>query len=131
MNANLLDFIIEIFLMRWLWSIFAGFYLIAYTFWVPGLFNNRLTIISVFAVTLVTGLGLLTDGFLRAMELESGTTMPSLPFKQLWMVLGAVLLFGYLLVYIPPKGRIVAHWPWDLVVTFVSGVVMLAYGLGY
>ncbi len=122
-----MEFIKKIFLMRWLWSIFAGFYLVAYTFWVPNLFNNFLMIITVFVITLIVGLSLVIDGFSKALELDTGKAVLTLPVVWLWRLLGAILLFGYLLVYIPPEGRIVAHWPLDLVITVVAGIVMLAY----
>lgn len=126
-----MEFIRDVFHLRWLWSIFAGFYLIAYTFWVPGMFSRIFLIIPVFVLTLIIGGGLLAEGFLRAMELDSGAAMPELPFKQIWMVLGGLLLLGYLSVYLSPRGRIVAHWSLDMVITLVAGVVMLAYGAGY
>jgi hypothetical protein len=113
--------------MRWLWSIFAGFYLVAYTFWVPNLFNNFLMIITVFVVTLIVGLSLVIDGFSKALELDTGKAVLTLPVVWLWRLIGAIFLFGYLLVYIPPEGRIVAHWPLDLAITLVAGIVMLAY----
>jgi hypothetical protein len=65
------------------------------------------------------------------MALDSGSLLPELPFKQIWLALGGVLLLGYLSVYISPKGRIVAHWALDMVITFVAGVVMLAYSAGF
>ncbi len=65
------------------------------------------------------------------MQLDSGSVMPELPFKQIWMVLGGLFLLGYLSVYISPKGRIVAHCPLDMIITLVAGVVMLAYSAGY
>ena len=125
------EFIKEIFLMRWLWSIFAGFYLVAYTFWVPGMFKSVFLKISVFAVTLIIGGGLLAEGFLTAMALDSGAIMPELPFKHIWMALGGVLLLGYLSVYISPRGRMVPHWSWDMVITLITGVIMLAYSAGF
>ncbi|MCE8426003.1 MAG: hypothetical protein J5U17_09535 [Candidatus Methanoperedens sp.] len=127
----MIEFFSEIFLMRWLWTIFAGFYLVAYTFWIPGIFNRIFLKISVFAITLIIGGGLLAEGFFRAMELDSGSIMPELPFKHIWIALGGVLLLGYLWVYISPKGRIVAHWALDMVITLVAGVVMLAYSAGF
>ena len=128
---NLIEFFRDIFLMRWLWSIFAGFYLIVYTFWVPGMFNRIFLKISVFVITLIIGGGLLAEGFLRAMQLDSGTIMPELPFKHIWMALGGVLLLGYLSVYISPRGRMVPHWAWDMVITLITGVIMLAYSAGF
>lgn len=113
--------------MRWLWSIFAGFYLVAYAFWVPNLFNNLLTIIIVIVITLIVGFGLLYDGFSKVLELDTGKAIKALPVIWLWRVLGAILLFGYLLVYIPPEGRIVAHWALDLLITLVAGIIMLVY----
>ncbi len=122
-----LDIFKKVFLMRWLWSIFAGFYLVAYTFWIPGLFNSLLMAMVVFAITLIVGLGLVADGFSKALELDSGNARETLPAIWLWRVSGAILLFGYLLVYIPPEGRIVAHWPLDLLITLGAGIVMFAY----
>lgn len=117
----------KIFLMRWLWDIFAGFYLVAYAFWVPALFSNLPIVVLVILLTLILGLGLLIDGFSRALELEYRDRLPNLPFRRAREALGAVFLFGYLLVYIPPGGRIVAHWPLDMAITLLAGVVMLAY----
>ncbi len=125
----MLDLIIRIFKIKWLWNIFAGFYLVAYSFWVPDMFSEMVMVIAVIAITLILGFGLLIDGFSRAYELDGGGVMPSLPFRRLWRFAGAVLLFWYLLVYIPPTGRIVAHWPLDLAITLVAGSVMFAYGI--
>jgi hypothetical protein len=119
----------QVFSMTWLWAIFAGFYLVAYVFWDPRLFSSLPIVIVVAAVTLVVGAGLLQDGFLRAIQLQTGTTMGALPLKRLRRFAGGVLLLGYLLVYIPPQGRIVAHWPLDLAITLVSGVIMIVYGV--
>ncbi len=125
----MLDLIIRIFKIKWLWNIFAGFYLVAYAFWVPNLFGEMFTVIAVIAITLIAGFGLLIDGFSRAYELDGGGAMPNLPYRRVWRFAGAVLLFWYLRVYIPPTGRIVAHWPLDLAITLVAGLVMLAYGI--
>ncbi len=125
----MMDLVIRIFKIKWLWTIFAGFYLVAYAFWVPDLFSEMLVVIAVIAITLIVGFGLLIDGFSRAHEVDGGGAMPNLPFKRLWRFAGAILLFGYLLVYIPSTGRIVAHWPLDLAITLVAGLVMLGYGI--
>ncbi len=128
----MMDLIIRIFKIKWLWTIFAGFYLVAYAFWVPGLFSEIFIIIAIIAITLMAGFGLLIDGFSKAYELDGGGVALNLPFKRVWRFAGAILLFWYLLAYIPPTGRIVAHWPLDLAITLVAGLVMLAYGiLGY
>ena len=125
----MLDLIKRVFKIKWLWTIFAGFYLVAYAFWVPNIFNNVITVILLIAITLIVGFGLLLDGFSRAYELDNGGVLPDLPFKRLWWFAGAILLFCYLLVYIPPTGRIVAHWPLDLAITLLAGLVILAYGI--
>ncbi len=130
--SDFLDLIKKAFQMRWLWSIFAGFYLLVYALWVPNLFSTNLPVmIIVLAITVVVGLGLLADGFVRASELDKGSAMPELPFKRLWRLGGAVLLAGFLLIYIPPYGQImaVAHWPLDMAITIISGLAMLAYGI--
>jgi len=114
--------------MTWLWSIFAGFYLVAYVFWDPTLFANILVVAVVAALTLVLGVGLLQDGFLRAVELQWGTAYRSLPLRRPRRCVGGALLLGYLLVYLPPQGRVVAHWPLDLAITAVSGALMIVYG---
>jgi hypothetical protein len=36
----------QVFKMSWLWSIFAGFYLVAYAFWDPSLFSNLLVVVG-------------------------------------------------------------------------------------
>lgn len=125
----MIDLIKKIFLIQWLWSIFAGFYLVAYTFWIPDLFEELPVVLSIFAITMISGLGLVIDGLWRAKELDEGIDMPSLPFRRLWRFIGALFLFGYLLVYIPPEGRIVAHWPLDLAITLVAGLVLLFYAV--
>jgi hypothetical protein len=66
------------------------------TFWIPGMFTRVFQKISVFAITLIIGGGLLVEGFSRAMELENGSVTPELPFKQIWLAPGGVLLLGYL-----------------------------------
>lgn len=129
---DILAFIKKIFQMRWLWSIFAGFYLLVYVLWVPRLFSTNLSMmISVGVITLIFGLSLLVDGFFRACELNKSPSMPDLPFKRLFRFGGAALLLGYLLIYVPPYGQImaVAHWPLDLAITVVSGFAMLIYGI--
>lgn len=126
----MLDFLKNILQIKWLWSVIAGFYLVAYAFWVPNLFSTNLALmISVLAVTLITGFALLADGFLRAAELENGTAMPDLPLKKLWRFAGAVCIFGYLLVYLRPEGRIVAHWWLDMITTVFAGILLLVYGI--
>ena len=120
----------QVFLMTWLWAIFAGFYLVAYVFWVPRLFSGlarRTGVVA--AVTLVLGAGFLLDGFLRALELQTSSPMRAVPLRRIRRFLGGALLLGYLLVYLPPQGRVVAHWPLDLAITLVSGVIMVVYGI--
>lgn len=126
----MLDFLKNILQIKWLWSVIAGFYLVAYAFWVPNLFStNTPAMIAVLAITLTVGFALLADGFLRAYEIENGSAMPILPFKRIWRFAGAVCLLVYLLVYIPPEGRIVSHWPLDMATTVIAGFVMLVYGI--
>jgi tellurite resistance protein TehA-like permease len=119
----------QVFLMTWLWAIFAGFYLVAYIFWVPRLFGSLPVILAVAAVTLLFGAGFLLDGFLRALELQTSSPLRTIPLMRVRRVLGGALLLGYLLVYLPAQGRVVAHWPLDLAITAVSGVVMIVYGI--
>lgn len=119
----------RVFLMTWLWAIFAGFYLVAYAFWVPHLFSSIVAIIAVIAVTLVLGFGLLYDGFEAALGLDEGRPITPLPGRRARRFLGGLVLLAYVAVYIPPTGRIVAHWPLDLAITVVSGVVMIVYGI--
>jgi len=116
-------------MMSWLWSIFAGFYLVAYVFWIPKLFSSFPLVIALAAATLILGAGFLYDGFSRAIQLQSGIERHQLGFGRARQVVGGLLLLGYLLVYLPPQGRIVAHWPLDLAITAVSGLVMLVYGI--
>lgn len=125
----MLAFIKNVLQIKWLWNVIAGFYLLAYAFWVPNLFSTNLSLmVSVLAVTLVTGFALLADGFLRMIELENGTAMPDVPLKKLWRFAGAAGMFGYLLVYLQPQGRIVAHWWLDMITTLFAGILLLAYG---
>jgi hypothetical protein len=110
----------------------GGFYIMVYAMWVPGIFYSNLAVmIPLLGVTVIAGLGLLADGFFRASEINKGSEMPDLPFKRLWRFVGAILLFGYILLYLPPYGEMMAaaHWPLDLTITVVSGSFMLGYGI--
>jgi len=118
-----------VFKMSWLWSIFAGFYLVAYAFWLPSLFANLLVVVLAAALTLVLGLSFLYDGFSTAMALQGGPATKPLALGRARRLAGGALLLSYLLVYVPPHGRIVAHWPLDLAITAVSGAIMLVYGI--
>ena len=115
--------------MTWLWSIFAGFYLVAYTFWVPSLSANLIIVTGLVGPTLLLGLVSLYEGFSTALALESGSRASVLPLRRLRRFAGGAILLAYLPVYLPSQGRIVAHWPLDLAITVVSGVVMLVYGI--
>ncbi len=125
----MIEFIKEFFLLRWLWELFAGFYLLAYTFWIPTLFDDLLIIIPLSAITLIVGGGLLLEGLWRVLELEKNNSrsMPTLPRIRIWWMIGGILLIGYLLVYIPQEGRLVAHWPLDLAITVVAAIITLSY----
>jgi|GEM_PF-2037471 len=118
-----------VFKMTWLWSIFAGFYLVAYVFWLPNLFSSLVVAILGAVVTLVLGLSLLYDGFSTAVALQGGPATKPLPLKRLRRLCGGGLLLAYLPVYIPTQGRIVPHWPLDLAITVVSGAIMVVYGI--
>ena len=117
--------------MRWLWTIFSSFYLIAYAFWVPTIFENILTMIPILGSTLVIGGGLLVEGAWRVLELDKNITskMPKLPKLRIWQAIGGVFLIGYILVYIPEEGRVVAHWPLDLAITILAGIMILVYAI--
>ncbi len=126
----MIDFLKKILQIKWLWSVIAGLYLVAYAFWVPDLFStNMYAMIAVLAITLIVGFALLADGLLRAYELEKGSAMPELPFKKIWKFVGAVSLLVYLLVYIPPEGRIVSHWLLDMATTVFAGLILMVYGI--
>ena len=117
------------FKMTWLWSIFAGFYLVAYTFWLPSLFSSLAVVILAAALTLVFGVSFLYDGFSTAVALQGGPAAKPLSRTRLRRLAGGGLLLAYLLVYIPPHGRIVAHWPLDLAITAISGAIMVVYAI--
>jgi hypothetical protein len=119
----------SVFNMTWLWSIFAGFYLVAYTFWLPSLFSSLVVASLAAAVTLALGLSLLSDGFSAAVALQGGPATKPLSLKRLRRLCGGGLLLAYLPVYIPSQGRIVPHWPLDLAITVVSGAIMVVYGI--
>jgi hypothetical protein len=127
--GQLIESIRRVLLMTWLWVIFAGFYLVAYAFWVPRLFNNTSAIIGAMILTLVLGGGQLLDGFRRAMELQHSELSRPLPHRRIWHFLSGAILLGFVLVYFPPSGRIVAHWPLDLAITVASGMLMIAYSI--
>jgi hypothetical protein len=128
-GASQTGLLVRIFLLTWLWSIFAGFYLAAYTFWVPTLFSNLLIVIPLVAVTLILGFGLLYDGFGSALTLGGGKPGRALPARRLWRLTGGLFLLAYFSVYLPASGRIVAHWPLDLAITVLAGLVMVAYAI--
>jgi len=119
----------QLYAMKWLWSIFAGFYLVAYCFWVPSLFASLPLVVLVLAVTLALGGSLLVDGFSIAMNLQTGTALRVVPLVRVRQLLGGLALLAYAPAYLPPGGRIVAHWPLDLAITVVSGAMMIAYGI--
>ena len=127
----LFELVKKIFLIRWLWTIFASFYLIAYAFWIPILFENILVMIPMLVITLIIGGGLLVEGVWRVLELDRKVTtkMPRLPKLRIWQIGGGIFLIGYILVYIPEEGRIVAHWPLDLAITIITGAIMLVYSI--
>ena len=116
-------------MLTWLWSIFAGFYLVAYAFWVPTLFSNLLVLVSLLALTILLGALLLYDGFGTALGLAGGATWRVLPGRRVWRLAGGALLLSYLSVYVPSTGRVVAHWPLDLAITVLAGIVMVAYAI--
>ena len=66
----MLNLIKKIVLISWLWEVFAGFYLVTYTFWVPVLFNRPSELVLVSSLNLIIGLSLLVEGFSRALELR-------------------------------------------------------------
>jgi hypothetical protein len=125
----MLDSLKQIFLMTWLWSIFAGFYLVAYAFWIPRLFSSLPIVVLAILVTLALGGSILADGFSRAMQLQTGAVTRVVPFVRARQLLGGLVLLAYVSVYLPPGGRIVAHWPLDLAITVLSGVILVAYGI--
>jgi hypothetical protein len=118
-----------VFKMSWLWSTFAGFYLVAYLFWLPGLFTNLAILIALAALTLVLGLSFLYDGFSTAVALQGGQEAKTLSSRRMRRLTGGGLLIAYMPLYIPAHGRIVAHWPLDLAITAVSGAIMIVYGI--
>jgi hypothetical protein len=125
----MLDALRQLFLMSWLWSIFAGFYLVAYAFWVPRLFTSLPLVVLLVLVSLALGGSLLADGFSTATRLQTGRSSGAVPFVRARQLLGGIALLSFSTVYLPPGGRVVAHWPLDLAITLVSAVTMIAYGL--
>jgi tellurite resistance protein TehA-like permease len=125
----MLDALKQVFLMSWLWSIFAGFYLVAYAFWVPGLFASLPLVVLVILVALALGVSLLIDGFSAATQLQTGRPSIAVPFARARQLAGGVALLSFSTVYLPRGGRVVAHWPLDLAITLVSAVILITYGL--
>jgi len=125
----MLDSLKQLFLMTWLWSAFAGFYLLAYTFWIPRLLASLPLVVLVLAGTLALGFSVLVDGFSEAVKLQTGRTSWRPPFVRVRRLAGGLALLVYGSVYLPSGGRVVAHWPLDLAITVVSGVVMVAHGV--
>ena len=117
--------------MEWLWTIFSSFYLIAYAFWIPVLFENIVVMIPILITTLAIGGGLLVEGAWRVLEFEKNITkMPTLPQLKIWQFVGGIFfLIGFLTVYIPDEGRVVAHWPLDLAITIIAGALILIYSI--
>ena len=115
---------------RWLIAYFAGFYLLAYAFWVPHLFNNDwIIVIPTIAGTVILGMGLMAEGNWRVYELAKKTKQRKLPMRWLWQILGGTTLLIYVAVYIPEEGRVVAHWPLDLAITIIAGALIIVYGI--
>jgi len=124
----MLDSLKQLLLMKWLWSIFAGFYLVAYAFWVPLLFGSLPLVVLVVVATLALGGSILAEGFSKALQLQTGKAARAVPLPRVRQVLGGLVLLAYLSVYLPPSGRVVAHWPLDLAITLASGLILVAYG---
>jgi hypothetical protein len=125
----MLDSLKQLLLMKWLWRIFAGFYLVAYAFWVPQLFGSLPLVVIVVVITLALGCSILADGFSKAWQLQTGKAVKVVPFLRVRQLLGGLVLLAYLSVYLPTGGRVVAHWPLDLAITLASGLVLVAYGI--
>lgn len=119
----------QVFVMTWLWCIFAGFYLVAYSFWVPRILTSLPLVVLTLGVTLALGFGLLIDGFSGALSLQTGSNLRGLPIPRARRILGGMVLLAYVSVYVPPGGRVVAHWPLDLGITVVAGIIVVIYGL--
>lgn len=119
----------QVLAMTWLWEIFAGFYIVAYAFWLPRLFDGLLLVILLVIATLAVGCSLLFDGFAAARGLQTGVPIGSLPYVRPRHLIGGVVLLVYTAVYLPPGGRIVAHWPLDLAITLLSGLILVYYAL--
>jgi len=114
--------------MSWLWNVFAGFYLVAYAFWIPGLLGIDVLAAASILVTLALGASLLYDGFAAALGLQYNRRLTrAIPYVRARDLLGGVALLLFVDVYVPSSGRIVAHWPLDLAITVLSGVVMVYY----
>ena len=126
----LLNLVKKILSMRWLWAFFTSFYLVAYTFWIPSLFDDLLIVIPISFVTLFIGGGLFLEGLWRVLELEkTHNKRPKIPGIRIWWFAGGIMMIGYLLVYVPEEGRLVAHWPLDLAITIMAGIIALAYSV--
>lgn len=130
-RLTLSEVLVQTLRMSWLWCIFAGFYLVAYAFWVPGLFGSGLLAALLILVAVGLGGSLLYDGFSNALALQTGRRGGglALPFGRARVALGGAVLLAFVDVYLPPSGRIVAHWPLDLAITVVSGLVLLYYAV--
>ena len=132
----ILEFLREVYRLRDLWCIFAGFYLIAYSFWWPSLLGGAPLALFVAIVVFVAGLDLLFEGFSRAVFLFSHVKPHQLwyfnwvhKYSRVRFGLYGTLLLTHLVLYIPDIGRIVAHWPLDLVITALAGGILVSYSV--
>ena len=48
--------------------------------------------------------------------------------KFFWMIVGGFYLVAYASWYFDPRNRVVLHWPIDLLVTILSGLLLVYYG---
>lgn len=109
------------------WDLIGAFYLLAYAFWAP--FDNLHVInVMVRGVTATFALTLGIRANLPSIYDESERKFP-FQINLLSRIGGGIALLLWSLIYIPESNRVVAHWPLDLIVTLLAGVILVYTGI--
>ena len=107
------------------WDLIGAFYLLAYAFWTP---------FDVFVIDFMVRWPTVTFAVLLGIR----ANLPSIydeaerkfPFQiNLPRIGGGIALLLWSLIYIRESNRIVAHWPLDLIVTLLAGVILVYTGI--
>lgn len=105
----------------------VAFYLLAYLFWIPVVISDIAVMLFVAFITLVPCIMLGVFGLVELYLKRDPVGRVTYWIRKASQLWGGIVLLYWLNVYIPETGRIVAHWPLDLLITVLGGIIMLYY----